>query len=597
MQQLYPGRLRAPLLAIAAGALTLLGAATVPLTPPPAEVRLDHPAELPKDVFDLAYFDQYRHDGRLDLPAAQQALEKLSDDGQAGLTRAQGLFDEFAWRAFIALNCPTKADGQPDPSKVFDNGEVRRVWDYWKQTSDVFLPNGAKPSPWGSSSQPSADSYKAGWQQTPTANQGTQAFSGPLVDQNGRWLHYTALINHEDFDYVVNNELYNLEGQAVFQRSNRIQFPQNDDTHYGAIELKLAWKILTPDEIKSGRFLVQRLKVVPYRPAGSAAALVPVKETNRLVPQGHLTGKSAGNATAAQVVANAVPEAKAGKAMPSPATPGYALSNNGATEETVGLVGMHIAMRTRSSPQWIWATFEQIDNTQLDPHSASDQHPLPKRPSLSNPDDPYALVRANILPAYNAANGTDWEEVTGPNALAPVPVLRLVPPPTSTAALNAVMQKLLGQQNSVLRYYELIGTQWPTHPKSPAVPGGQGSAPESITRKMPGEVVPVYLINSTMETYFQKGYQTAGPLEQDDRVPALDIDTTPVFGTESCTGCHYSAGACISFRKKANGQFMRDSQGRKIPIFGENGNDGLTGNANYSWMLQIEAQSKEKPVL
>ena len=596
MKHLYSGRFRAPLLALGAGVLFVIGAATVPLTPPPADVRLDNPTELPRDVFDLAYFDRYRQNGRLDLPAAQQALEQLSDEGPEGLVRAQRLFDEFAWRAFIALNCPTKADGQPDPSRVFDNGDVRRVWDYWKQTSDVFLPNGARPAPWGSSSQPAADSYKAGWRQGPSANQGTQAFSGPLVDQNGRWLHYMALINHEDFDYVVNNELYNLEGQAVYQRNNQVSFPQNDDTHYGAIELKLAWKILTPAEIKSGRFLVQRLKVVPYRPATSPAALVPAKATDNLVPQGHLTGKSAGNATATQVAANATgASAKAGKALVSVATPGYALSNNGATEETVGLVGMHIAMRTRSSPQWIWATFEQIDNTQLDPHSASDQHPLPKRPSLSNPDDPYALVRANILPAHNA--GDDWDETPGPNVLLPVQVLRLVPPPTSTATLNAVMQKLLGQQSSVLRYYELIGTQWPTHPKAPAVPGGQGTAPESITRKMPGEVVPVYLINSTMETYFQKGYQTAGPLEQDDRVGALDIDSTPVFGTESCTGCHYSAGACISFRKKANGQFLRDGQGRKMPIFGQNSNAGLTGSANYSWMLQIEAQSKEKPVL
>jgi hypothetical protein len=29
---------------------------------------------------------------------------------------------------------------------------------------------------------------------------------------------------------------------------------------------------------------------------------------------------------------------------------------------TVGLVGLHIVQKTASRPQWIWSTFEQIDN-------------------------------------------------------------------------------------------------------------------------------------------------------------------------------------------------------------------------------------------
>jgi hypothetical protein len=93
-----------------------------------------------------------------------------------------------------------------------------------------------------------------------------------------------------------------------------------------------------------------------------------------------------------------------------------------------------------------------------------------------------------------------------------------------------------------------------------------------------------------METYFQKGFQTAGPLEQDDRLgPNSSVDSKMVFGTESCVGCHYSAGACISFRKGADGTPQ--------PIFGENGNGGDTGNANFSWLLQLEAKSKATKTL
>jgi hypothetical protein len=258
---------------------------------------------------------------------------------------------------------------------------------------------------------------------------------------------------------------------------------------------------------------------------------------------------------------------------------------------------MHIAMRTASAPEWIWATFEQIDNTSVNPETVKTGHPVPKA-SLRNSDNPFALLAANILPAPNAgpknSSGafTDWDETI---PMAPVEVLRLVPPPTATASVNLVFQKLLAKKNSVLQYYELIGTQWPTHPNAPAVAGGQGSAPESISRKMPGKMVPVYLVNSTMETYFQKGQQEAGPLEQDDRVP-FSIDSTTVFGTESCVGCHYSAGACLGFRQDITGNYLRDSAGNKIPIYGENSHGGRTANANFSWMLQIEARSKEKPV-
>ena len=108
-----------------------------------------------------------------------------------------------------------------------------------------------------------------------------------------------------------------------------------------------------------------------------------------------------------------------------------------------------------------------------------------------------------------------------------------------------------------------------------------------------GEVVPVYLTNATMETYFQLGSQVAGPLEQDDRLTSNAlIDSKTVFGTESCVGCHYSAGICIGFRRDPAGNLLHDANGNKIPIFGENSNEGLTGNADFSWLLQLEPKAR-----
>jgi hypothetical protein len=500
--------------------------------------------ELPRDVFDLSVFDRFRSNSKLDVAAASKFLGDLSDKN---LPMAQSLFDVLAWKAFLALNWAAKPDGEPDPGKDFKDVQSPRVWEFWEPSSEIFLAAGQKPRPWSNSPRDAAlDHFKAGWRMNIAANEGKQAFSGPLIDQNGNWVHYVSLVNRAEFDYIVENELYNLEGQAAYLNEHRVEFPLNDDLRYGAIEIKLAWKILTSEEEKSGRFFVRRMPVVRYRP--------PAPQLASETPPAHKSGRTTDNGTS-----------------PPP------------EETTVGLVGMHIAMRTRSSPQWIWATFEQIDNTRLDPAAAEAAHPLPPKPSLSNPDDPEALVLANVLPPYNASGGVqDWDES---EPLPPVEVLRLVPPPQGTAKVNALAQAYLRSQGSVFRFYELDGTQWPKHPKAPAIPGGQDSAPQSITRKMPGEVVPVYLTNSTMETYFQKGFQAAGPLEQDDRLgPNSSVDTRMVFGTESCVGCHYSAGACIGFRKGADGTPQ--------PIFGENGNGGDTGNANFSWLLQLEAKSK-----
>ncbi|HLI77124.1 MAG TPA: hypothetical protein VKV02_09275, partial [Acidobacteriaceae bacterium] len=98
-------------------------------------------------------------------------------------------------------------------------------------------------------------------------------------------------------------------------------------------------------------------------------------------------------------------------------------------------------------------------------------------------------------------------------------------------------------------------------------------------------------VNTTMETYFQKGLQNAGPLEEDDRLTDNSlIDSTMVTGTESCVGCHYSAGICVGFKKNPDGTPMM-VDGSRVPIFGDRASLGKTAHAHFSWMLQLEAQS------
>jgi hypothetical protein len=291
------------------------------------------------------------------------------------------------------------------------------------------------------------------------------------------------------------------------------------------------------------------------------------------------------------------------------------------SKQLMGLVGMHVTALTQTSPNWIWTTFEQVDNVVANDLEFGDS---PKRqrirvhPNFNNTENPTKPV--NVLPPKNAApdakgNFANWDEKKTTN---PVQLTRVAPIAPATAALNRWVQALLAKEGSVFQYYELVGAQWPVQPGFPAFPGGAGSAPESVLFKIPGRVVPVYVVNTTMESYFQTGNQPAGPLEEDDRLPAaffadkptdplapdqkpftpdpepVTPDRTIVFGTESCVGCHYSAGAVIAFKRDENGNPVRDpATGLKVPVYGQRANFGETGNAFYYWQFQFKARQKQ----
>lgn len=495
----------------------------------------------------------------------QTLVQQLDNQGQ--IEQAQRQFDILSWQAFIALNWPAQDDGRPNTTKSVDDTNTPRVWNYWRNIDTIFLPDGREPDDWNAKENARTSEHliraKAAWRQHSLgADENFQAFAGPLVDQNGKWVRYGVLVNHEESDYLIENELYNLEGQAAFSRqpeANQVAFPINQGHHkHGAIEIKLAWKELGPNDDRS-RFFVSHITATLSEPESPGQINAPTRDFD------------------------------------------------------AGLVGMHIAMHTASSPEWIWATFEQIDNVRINQNAnGQPTHPNFYNPASSAPANELPVKNAVIDPqtSFPVVNNdpnaaTTWVEnlTTNPVQLAriDVPTQGQLNPMDKTLsadamALNAQVQSLLKAANSPLQYYELIGTQWPVHPNAPAFAGGAGSAPESITHKTPGDVVPVFLINTTMETYFQKGQQPAGALEQDDRLAngSPPIDATVVTGTESCIGCHYSSGICIGFKKDAQGTITNDAYGKPTPIFGENNHFGKTGSANFSWLLQIEAKSKSQ---
>lgn len=170
----------------------------------------------------------------------------------------------------------------------------------------------------------------------------------------------------------------------------------------------------------------------------------------------------------------------------------------GACSQTkVGLVGLHIVQKTASRPQWIWSTFEHVDNVP---------------PGASNPPA-FGFNDGNgqAMPATDPNGGfppNDWAK--------PVPynVVRAMPidtsgngsSQTSTKATNAGYQKALG---GVWQNYQLVMTQWPVAqqgvPPEGPIPASQAGTPDLT---FPGIGAQSSFANTTMETWEQKNVGT-----------------------------------------------------------------------------------------
>jgi hypothetical protein len=557
------------------------------------------------------------------------------------IPESQRLFDRFAWQTFTALNWAGKKDGTPDTNVTLEEdakeGFIRpRTWEMWAETNMLFKANGADPALWNIGSPPQ---WGAGvpldakdevvWMtakihnrnardHTSLADENIQAFTAPLVDQNGNWVRYQVRVNRTEYNFVRTNRLYNLEGQSDFLRNNAvIEFPKNGETvdgekmTHGSTEIKVSWKQLGQFEPPPD-FMDHKTDDAYLKTLGLVTRFAPDQNGQKVLDHYDVQDDAAFAAHITwfddrgrflwryvRIIHNGGIKDANGIPVPDP------------VPVPLGVVGMHIAVRTVSSPQWIWTTFEQADNVTVnDLHwvTLPDGSKKRLRPSFFNPDRPADVVNlmplANITPDPVTGKFTDWDET---KTTKPVQVLRVLQIPPATAELNQIEQSQFRKAGSVLQYYELVGAQWPVEPKLPAYPSGVGSAPESIQFKVPGHVVPTFVVNTTMETYFQGGNQIAGPDERDDRPPSAEEDPTMAFATESCVGCHYSAGACIDFKLDGDKPYRFDpatgkyvpafllKDGRKVPIFGLDSHQGHTGNANFSWLLQMKAQSTQPP--
>lgn len=450
---------------------------------------------------------------------------------QNEIAEAQRLFDILSWQMFVSLNWPRDASGNP-MAEISDNGQP--VWESWKESFEIFKSDGSAPEKdVRTKVLPEAIRQKVEAEKKvlfrtskfadfhgDTADEINQAFTAPIWDQNGKLVRYEIRLNKKMTDYLIDNKLYNLDGQIEFSNAGKkVKFPAGSREEEGAMEVKVAWKIMNPDSDDYSRYYVTEANVMNQDGSFSHA--------------------------------------------------------------TVGMVGMHIATKTESSPQWIWATFEHVDNLETNPLEKVKGKNL--KPSFYDPD--CSTCPVNTFPDTSAA-------------LVKNQIQRVLPINKATANLNEQVRNLLAEKKSPFQYYQLIGTQWPTDPSSPPYMSGNDtsvySLPAAITNKSGGKPVPTYLTNMIMETYFQGGTIITDSVIaynkflgneaasfQIQGFPTNDMANTQklVFGTESCVGCHFSASIAI-----------RDTvvKGKRQAIFGK------PGNGDFEWLMQLKAKFEQK---
>jgi hypothetical protein len=171
---------------------------------------------------------------------------------------------------------------------------------------------------------------------------------------------------------------------------------------------------------------------------------------------------------------------------------------------TVGLVGLHIVQKTPRRAQWIWSTFEHVDN--VPPPGYAPPLPKPKpRASFTFNDGTGKPMPRTTPGKYRYGN-----VIAAGKPPLPVNILRLNPinsdidnqvPDRSTTETNFLWRRALHDQNSVWQYYQLVMTQWPIgradSGENPHVPGTPGhTLPGSIFDKSA-------FANTTLETWPQ----------------------------------------------------------------------------------------------
>jgi hypothetical protein len=382
--------------------------------------------------------------------------ETVSGEGPEGVQKTQlehrqRGFDFYSWLTFIGLNSP--ADGRTRIDKSMPNTKTK--WEdrtNFMQLLDVMLPKGAEPE-WGKKSAPPGceSEFK------PDSDMGIEMIeetynqpfkTGPLIDQQGNYALFDILMNKEMFDYIKKHKLYSkIEQQSEENSKLRIDFPAGENPasgqagHPGGIIIKVSWKVLDLEAEK------RRFHTV-------------------------------------DAVISMLPE--------------HGSTQRRCVRKTLGLIGFHVMHKTVKRLQWIWTSFEHVDNV-------PEQSEIGKRKSWNF----YQFCNTRACPPVNQTPPRPWEPKPSVGLKFDGPfrsqIVRVTPLTEDTKRMNKKFQEIL--RGTVWENYMLLSTQWPSDfgcaGKKTSDPGPDPNTDLEKEPDMNCAPAPTFLANSTLETYSQ----------------------------------------------------------------------------------------------
>jgi hypothetical protein len=431
-------------------------------------------------------------------------VEMAWDPAFVGVDFAKRVVDCFAWQSFAALNWPS--DGQCRGAPASGRGAAKdwtsdRVWETYKEPYELFQATDKSwnpadisfndPAPEGACGELPGKKILRRSAKFPLVSEDSQAFlpGAALTDQYGNAVWYEILMNREVFDYIRDSGLartgaYSFGGPISGLADVDFPVPTNRASGAGTIEIKAAWREMTDDDDLS-RYFTQ--DAVVY-------------------------------------------------------------DGTDCTDTVVGLVGLHISRKVASSPKWIWATFEHVDNVP-DAGSTGDGRDysfFSLRCAINEPADcnqQVAIVDTDFVCCANLIT------YPSPNPLLSINQVTRLTPIQASDSINRRYRKAYAAAGSPFRYFMLVGAQFAL-PKYHGIDGsdqpfppptGRGglkqpwqrpcnpNGPWAVHPPDPQEAcyqqIPPALRNSSMETLFV----------QTDK-------TGTQFNADSCMNCHFAGG-------------------------------------------------------
>ncbi len=356
-------------------------------------------------------------------------------------------FDEFSWLLFVALNWPANAEGKA--SKELEIGsapDARRVWQSYPYAEEVFLSdvrnskNASSPNNRLVAVAPHSYTFLE------------SVVNTPLVDKKGNYIVYEIRLNPEEFEQV--NKLWNNYHDEV-KNYGKYDF----EFKPSSMEVRAAWRLFdssTRQEEKDRYYITEQKICIPEE---------------------------------------------------------YSITSNPfCKKQKLGLVGFHIAYKVNTTipladggtlkkvPQWIWATFEQVDNLK-------DVDQLNLKSTLfqcESEDSRNCNQTTDVKYPYLWKEEAPYAVTTGEKEQTPTQVKRIAPILSTANTLNPKWQNKL--EKSVWKYYQLIGSQWDQNPPC-SVFSSENTYCKNRQRyieKLIREGKGSRLANTTMETYIHE---------------------------------------------------------------------------------------------